>query len=197
MSSLTRAEAEHGDGLAAVGAGLRKQLLGEAVVAAHEALACVAGGVDMAHHACVALGAGEHPVAALVAAGDVVRVAAAVEKKEHLPALAQRLLHRLAQGRADEVHAPIADFAAFCAKIDHRHLRHIEPGRALREAMERRDLPFDRVHPALEARRRAAEDDRALRDLRAADRSVAAVVARSRILLVARLVLFVDHDQAE
>ena len=192
-----RAEAEHRHGLAALGALLRQQRFGKAVVAAHEALARVARGVDMAHHACVAVGAGEHPLAARVAAGDVVRIAAAVEKKKHLPALAQRLLHRLAQRRADEVDAPVADFAAFCAKIDDRDLRDIEPGRALREAVERRDLALDRVHPALEARRRAAEDDRALRDLRAADRSVATVVAGRRVLLVAGLVLFVDHDQTE
>src|SRR5690348_16882798 len=60
--------------------------------------------------------------------------------------------------------------------------------------LEQRVLPRHRVHPALEARRRAPEHrDRAL-ELRPHDRRLARVVARRLSLLVARLVLLVDDE---
>ena len=191
------AEAEDCDGLAAIGAVLREELLGEAVVAADIAPAYRARLVDMADHAGVALGAGELPVAARVAAGDVVGVAAAVEEEEHLPAVGEAPLHRVAQRGADEVDAAIARHAAFLAEIDDGDLGRVEAGRAPGQTMECRDPALDGVHPALEAWRGAAEDDRALGELRAADGAVAAVVAGRGVLLVAGLVLLVDDHQAK
>ena len=53
------------------------------------------------------------------------------------------------------------------------------------------------VGPALQRRRGGAEDDDSVVELGAHDRDVAAMVARSFLLLVAGVVLLVDEDEAE
>src|SRR3546814_17166237 len=54
-----------------------------------------------------------------------------------------------------------------------------------------------RVVQALQRGRRAAENDLGLDVLRADDRQIARRIAKAILLLVRRIVLLVDHDQAE
>ena len=131
------AEAKHRHRLAAIGALLREHLLGETVVAAHVSTSNFACAIDVTDHAGVAFGAGEHPVAAGVGAGDVVCVAAPVEEKQDLAAVGERDAHRVAQGRADQARALLVHESAFGAEVDDRDLRNVEAGRPLREAMQR------------------------------------------------------------
>src|SRR6185436_12977053 len=62
---------------------------------------------------------------------------------------------------------------------------------------QQRVLPARRIHPALEARRRASEDDYRALVSRAYDRDLSRVIARCLTLLVARLVLLVHDDRTE
>ena len=120
------------------------------------------------------------------------RIAAAVEEQQRLLLALERDLHRLGQPRRDEAPARRA-FAAHVDRLDHRHVLAAEAlGQldALVAAAPRVDLRFDR-------RRRRGEHHRNLRDAPAHHRHVAGVIVRAVLLLVGRVVLLIDDDEAE
>ena len=133
----------------------------------------------------------------MVRARDPVGVAAAVEEHQYLRSCVERLLDGAGQAWPEEVHAIVGKTLAFLGKIHHFHVGKPKPRRSLAQHVECACPAFGGVEPALEARRRAPHHDRALRELRAPDRHVAAVVARHLVLLVAAVVFLIHHHQAE
>ena len=120
------------------------------------------------------------------------RIAAAVEEQQRLLVALKRDLHRLGQPRRDEAAARRA-FAPHVDRLDRRQMRAAEAFRqmnALVAAAPRIDFRFDR-------RRRRGQHHRNFGDRAAHHRHVAGVVMRAVLLLVGRVVLFIDHDQAE
>ena len=120
------------------------------------------------------------------------RKAAAVEKQQRLLFALERDLHRLGQPRRDELAARRA-LAPHVDRLDHRQMRAAETFRqmnALVAAAPRVDLRFHR-------RRRRGQHHRDFRDVAAHHRHVAGVIMRAVLLLVGRVMLFIDHDQAE
>jgi hypothetical protein len=115
----------------------------------------------------------------------------------------QRPLERLADDVAERVERrlppALEEGALLLARAAHvHHLDRRQPSAA--DAVRQREEPVlarGGVHPRLEARRRAAEDDARPLEPRADHRHLARVVARALSLLVARLVLLVDDDRAE
>ncbi len=120
------------------------------------------------------------------------RKAAAVEEQQRLLAALQRDLHRLGKPRRDEAAARRA-FAAQVDRLDRRQMLAAEP---LRQ-MQMRVAAAPRVHLGLDRRRRRGEHDRDFLLARAHHRHVAGVIAHAVLLLVGRVVLLIDDDQAE
>ena len=85
---------------------------------------------------------------------------------------------------------------AFAPQIDRFDRRQMLAAEALRQ-MQMRVAAAPRVHHGLDRRRRGGEHDRDFRLARAHHRHVAGVIAHAVLLLVGRVVLLIDHDQAE
>ena len=122
------------------------------------------------------------------------RVAAAVQEHQALLAavepLAQRVQQRHRQRGGD---ALLALEPVHVEEPDARQ-------RAAADALGQVDAPIttaQRVLPALQRRRRRAQQHRDLLQVAAIDRQVPRRVARAVLLLVGRVVLLVDHDQSE
>ena len=138
----------------------------------------------------VAVRAGEAEAAG--AAQRQRRVAAAVEEKQRLLAALDRGLHRAGERRRDEA-AARRPLAAQIDRLDRRHA-------LAAEALGQREPPVaaaPRVDFGLERRRRRRQHHRDLGDMAAHHRHVAGVVVHAVLLLVGRVVLFIDDDQAE
>ena len=123
------------------------------------------------------------PHAPAHAAGEEVRPAAAVEEHDRLLAppahLVERLARALVEGAAHARHAHQLDGRQAAPVHALWQLDPLEP------------------QPALGPGRGAACHQHGARQLRAPLRNVARVVARVLLLLVGRVVLLVDHDQAD
>ena len=103
-----------------------------------------------------------------------------------------RDLHRAGERRRDEA-AARRRLAAQIDRLDRRHALAAEPlrqGDAAIAAAPRIDL-------GLERRRRRRQHHRDLRDVAAHHRHVAGVIVHAVLLLVGRIVLLIDHDEAE
>ena len=120
------------------------------------------------------------------------RVAAAIEKQQRLLAALERGLHRAGEPRRDEAAAR----RAFALQVDR-----LDRGLMLAaEALGEREppvAPAPRIDDGLDRGRRGREHDRNVGDARAHHRHVARVIVHAVFLLVDRVVLFIDHDQAE
>src|SRR6185312_7494192 len=131
-------------------------------------------------------------------------VAAPVEEQDALLALAQPVAERPLELLAHDRAQPVARVAlgasrrrsARLAPIDHFDGGQSERADAFGKG-EQAIAPALRVRPALEARRGAAEDDDGTLLFGAHERDLARMIARRLALLVARLVLLVDHDRAD
>ena len=86
-------------------------------------------------HRDVAVVAFHQPAAAMVRAGDVVGVSAAVEQKQHLAAVVESAPDRLLQDGPDQVHATICPSPLLLAEVDDPHLRHVQARHTLLEAV--------------------------------------------------------------
>ena len=168
-----RAEAGELD-RAAVRARARRALRVAAVVAA-QAVAGVQREADVAALAAEALAA--------AAAVQRRRLAAAVEQQDRAPALV---------GEAHEARAqrPRERIEAVAAQVDDLDARQVA-------ADARRQRRARQARPALRARRGRAHHERGALEPRALGGDAAGVVARVVALLVGRLVLLVDDDQAD
>ena len=120
------------------------------------------------------------------------RKAAAVEEQQRLLAALERDLHRFGEPRRDEAPAR-RPFAAQVDRLDRRQMLAAEP----LGQMQVRVAAAPRVHLGFDRRRRRGEHDRDFRLARAHHRHVAGVIAHAVLLLVGRVVLLIDHDQAE
>ena len=141
-----------------------------------------------------------------VAALHERRVAAPIEQQDALLPLREAIGERRLELVADDEPQPVGRVAlggrvARFARGSRRSTTSTDRQPRLADALGQREQRVlarsSRVHPALEARRRAAEDDDRALVARAHDRHFARVVARRLALLVARLVLLVDDDGAE
>src|SRR5204863_3053925 len=114
-------------------------------------------------------------------AREEVRPAAAIEQNDRLLAALLDLAEKIARARMKR--------PAYARHPDDLDRRHTEAIDALGQFDPRQ--PLARLGP----RRRAAADEDGARDLGAALGDVARVVTRIAVLLVRRVVLFVDDDQ--
>src|SRR5262245_25240135 len=139
-----------------------------------------------------------------VAAGTALyerRVAAPIEQQNALlpfaHAVGQRTLERLAEHPAKGVdRAAALRQLLLLAKVDDVDLRKTSATDALGQC-EQPELSAASVHPALEARRGAAQHDEGVLCLRANDRDLTSMISRRLSLFVASFVLLVDDDGAE
>ena len=120
------------------------------------------------------------------------RIAAPVQEQQRLLAALQRGVHRFGKPRRDETAAR----RAFAAQIDWLDHRLGIAAKALRQR-EPAVAPASRVDDGLDGGRRGREHDRDVGDARTHHRHVARVIMRAVLLLVDRVVLLIDHDQAE
>ena len=138
----------------------------------------------------VAIGAGEAEAAG--AAQRQRRIAAAIEKKQRLLAALQRDFYRARERRRDEA-AGRRPLAAQIDRLDRRQT-------LAAEALGQRE-PLIAAAPGidfgLQRGRRRDQQHRNARDVAAHHRHVAGVVAHAVLLLVGRIVLLIDHDEAE
>ena len=125
------------------------------------------------------------------------RIASSVQQNQHLLLPAQALAHGGQQGGRDQgfawlvvhVHAPQQGQGAVTHAAGH--------GQAL---VARHGLPRDRrsaVVPTLKRRRGRTQQHLSAFELAAVDRQIAGRVARTFLLFVTGVVLFIDHDEFE
>ena len=147
-------------------------------------------GQPVLHHPGGAIGALE-----AVPAGPAQRqrrIAAPVEEQQRLLAARQRLRQRLHQSRREPA-AALGRFADQVDRGDRRHLRRaVAAGQLHLGVAAERDLLA-----RLDRRGRGGEDHRAFLEQPAHHRDVAGVIVNAFLLLEARLVRFVDDDQAQ
>ena len=120
------------------------------------------------------------------------RIAAPIEKQQRLIAALERRLHGFGEPRRDIAPAR----RAFAAQIDCFDRRLMLAA----EALGQRDAGVataPRVHLGLDRRRRRRQHDGNFRDVRPHHRHVAGVIAHAILLLVGRVVLLIDDDEAE
>ena len=120
------------------------------------------------------------------------RKAAAIEEQQRLLAALERDLHRFGEPRRDETPAR-RSFAAKIDGLDRRQMLAAEPLRQMQVDV----AAAPGVHHGLDRRRRGGEHDRNFGLARAHHRHVAGVIAHAVLLLVGRVVLLIDHDQAK
>ena len=120
------------------------------------------------------------------------RVAAAIEEQQRLLAAFERVLHSFRQPRRDEAAARRA-FAPHVDGLDHRQVRAAE---TLRQ-MDALVAPAPRVDLRFHRRRRRGQHHRNFCDAAAHHRHVAGVIMRAILLLVGRVMLLIDDDQAQ
>ena len=174
-------------GVAASGALLRNALPAAADVAAEAAVGLVEGVGDVA--------AGTVLDVAACGTGKRSRVAAPVEEDDHLLGAFEAFADGREKLFGENLGASGAGILlSHIDDVDKRHLRTFAG--ALREAAER-VFALAGVVPRFERGRGGAKDDGAALDVGAHDGEIAGVVARRLLLLVARLVLLIDHDQAK
>ena len=132
-----------------------------------------------------------HAVAAGVAQGQR-REAAAVEEQQRLLAALERKLDGLGEPRRDEAAArrPLA------LEIDRLDRRQMLPAEPLGQVQMRVAAALG-VHHGFDRRRGRRQHDRNLALARTHHRHVAGVVAHAVLLLVGRVVLLIDDDEAE
>ena len=138
----------------------------------------------------IAVRAGEAEAAG--AAQRQRRVAAAIEKQQRLLAALDRGFHRARERRRNEA----AGRRALVAQIDRLDGRQLLAA----ETFGQREPPIaaaPRIDFGLERRRRRRQHDRDARNMAAHHRHVAGVVVHAVLLLVGRIVLLIDHDEAE
>ena len=123
---------------------------------------------------------------------NVRRMPAAIEQQDHLPAFAQRFVHRPVQRPADRAARVLV--VHLVSQIDRPHRRHRPIEHSPRHLHELRLAPL-RPLPTFERRRRAGQHQRHVLVGRSANRHVAGVIPRRRFLLERRFVLLVEHDQ--
>ena len=142
-----------------------------------------------------AAGTGAH-----VAAGGTLQVgreAAPIQEQDHLLATSKGAAHGLVEGHGPRYAAGFRHPLG-AAQVD--HLDRWQRSRADSVGqLEAHHLPHGREVQRFEGRRGAAQNHPCPPSLepRALQRHVAGVVARRRALLIARLVLFVEHDRCE
>ena len=125
---------------------------------------------------------------------DRRRVPAAVEQQNHLALRRERLVDRAFELQADcAAHDALA---VLVAEVDHVHIGHRAPCNADGHRDNRRAAALNFV-PRFEGGRRRAKDQRHAFADRALLRDGAGVVTWRRALLKARVMLLVDHDDAE
>ena len=120
------------------------------------------------------------------------RIAAPVEKQERLVAAFERHLHGFGERRRD-IAARRRSFAAQIDRLDRRLT-------LAAEALGQREAgvaPAPCVHLGLDRGRRRSQHNGNFRDMRPHHRHVAGVVAHAVLLLVGRVVLLIDDDEAE
>ena len=157
-----------------------------AVVAEQAAASCVHG-----HRCALHRGAAARAVRApaAVVAQQYRGITAAVLEHQHLAAVAQRRFDRLQRFRRQP------GLQRTFAQVDDAHHRWLCVAGALAQAQVRVAAGAGVVQ-RLQRRRRAAQQHRHAQRLAAHEGEIARVVADPVLLLVAGVVLFVDHDQS-
>ena len=145
-------------------------------------------GAAVQRHARVAVRAGGCPAAG--AAKQAGRVAAAIQKHDHLPAGLEVPPHGLHR----RLRQPL--IARDAAQVHETHARGPCGAGPLRQGQPR-IAPLRHVLERLERRRGRSEHDGYLRALRPPDCQIARRVAEAFLLLVGGVVLLIDHDEAE
>ena len=120
------------------------------------------------------------------------RIAAPIEKQQRLLLAFERELDLLGEAGCDKP-AARRTLAGEIDRLDHRQGLAAEPFGQCEPAI----APAARIHLGLHRGRRRGEHDRYLGDMGTHHRHVAGVVAHAVLLLVGRVVLLIDHDQAE
>src|SRR5256885_1658399 len=110
-----------------------------------------------------------------------------------LPAAADGMLQRLSGLTRERAAVPTAQLKP---EIDDRRRRQGHLAHALRQR-EQREVAVARGLVRDDPRRRASQQDRRARSPTERERRVHGVVARGALLLVRRLLLLVDHDEAD
>ena len=151
----------------------------------------------MADHSSVAFGAGHDPSATVVRAGDVIGIPPAIQEEHHLPAAIKGAFDGAAEAGADQPDPGVIQISALLGEVHNLDLRKRQPGGSLGQAMDGASGSSGRVMPALEGRRCRAEDDRAVRELSAANGDVPSLIPRRLVLFVGRIMFFIDDDEAE
>ena len=165
----------------------RRHLFGvAAVVAEQPAVALVIGQGERAVDALNALAAG--------AAGHEARKAAAVQQDDGLLAVLEALAERFQEFAGEG--GLLAGLEELLPHVDQLH-RGQGPGLDAAGQFQQGVLAALGVVAALEAGGGGAQHDAGAGGLRAHDGHVAAVVARGLLLLVAAVVLLIDHDQPQ
>ncbi len=138
----------------------------------------------------IAVRAGEAEAAG--AAQSERRVAAAVEEQQRLLPAFERGLDRRGEPRRD-VAAARGTLAGEIDRLDAGQVLAAEPLRQLQAAI----APAPRIDLGLDRRSRRRQHDRKLGDVAAHHRHVAGVIVHAVFLLVDRVMLFIDDDEAE
>lgn len=183
--------------LAAERAGGWESELRVAVMAADPPVATGGSGILVADHAGIAFGAGHHPSAAVIRAGDVVGVSPPIEQQHHLAATLERAFDRAAESGADQPDPGPVEVPALLGEVDDLDPGEGEPRSPFRKTVDGTSFGSGRVVPTLEGWRRRAEDHRAVRELSATDGRISSLIPRRLILFVGRIMFLVDDDQSE
>ena len=165
-------------------------------MASNPSLSQIPGGL-MADHAGIALLAGHDPPTSLVGAGDVVGVPASVQQEKHLSIVMERAGDRVPQSRSDQTDSRLNRLATLFREVHDLDRRKLKTRCSVGQSMECMSIGGGGVVPALKGWRGRTQDHRTSGQLGPTDRAVPTVVPRGLILLVGRIMLFIDDHQAE